>query len=615
MNGQISGYNGIQIQIELRNANSAEIDLEFIIKDFSGDTLWKESHDAVQLTIENSCDLVLGQGINSGGSENQFISINWLEVVSIEIRRTDLINDYTIANYSLLPVPYAFHSLTVDQIPLTIELVDFDLVDLDFGKTIKFNGQGFYPSIDLIADTSQFSFVANHTDFCDTASIGVIQMSYTDSALYAYLVDSADYTYNFNYVLSSDSTGYADTANVASYSINNWGLNGNAGLNVSNYTGTINNENFTLTTNSIPRLTFGTNGDVYNALIGTGFQYQSAGGILFTPNTNPGLSFISGSYLYFDGNGNSLSGGQSVLGLDTCLGNYSISWGENTGTNGTYSAVFGKNTYGDSTLLGAVTYEAISSFALGKDCRTTYMGVAIGDNAKATYFRNVAIGKDVTAGSFSAGIAIGNNVMSSGATSWAIGHNLSANGHYTTLLGCNAGSDYQGCFVFGDLSTSDTVYSNAIHQFVVRASGGVIFYTTSDLSMGVELSPGGGSWNMISDSSKKYNIRQLNYLEYKPVFDSLNVYNWNYKNQPVTHIGPMAQNFYSSFHVGEKPSFINMIDFDGAILTGIKIGKERIENQIITNEIDETRNNLDEEKKKLLELEKRIILLYEKIDQ
>src|SRR5690606_3608798 len=120
-----------------------------------------------------------------------------------------------------------------------------------------------------------------------------------------------------------------------------------------------------------------------------------------------------------------------------------------------------------------------------------HMSVAIGDSAIADYYRNVAVGHKVVATSQSAGLAMGSNVYTSGATSWAVGHNLTATGNFATVMGTNASTGTRkGGFIFGDLSTTDTVISSSDNQFIVRADGGVIFYSSGDLSMGVELLPG-----------------------------------------------------------------------------------------------------------------------------
>ncbi|MBT5404267.1 MAG: hypothetical protein HOL28_12535, partial [Crocinitomicaceae bacterium] len=59
--------------------------------------------------------------------------------------------------------------------------------------------------------------------------------------------------------------------------------------------------------------------------------------------------------------------------------------------------------------------------------------------------------------------------------------------------GYRANVSHKGSFLYADASsTSATFYSTAENQFMVRAAGGTIFYSATDLSTGVTLPAGGG---------------------------------------------------------------------------------------------------------------------------
>jgi hypothetical protein len=46
---------------------------------------------------------------------------------------------------------------------------------------------------------------------------------------------------------------------------------------------------------------------------------------------------------------------------------------------------------------------------------------------------------------------------------------------------------------------------------------------------------------------------------------------WSYRTEPgVRHVGPMAQDFYAAFRVGEDDRHITSIDEDGVALAAIK---------------------------------------------
>jgi hypothetical protein len=132
--------------------------------------------------------------------------------------------------------------------------------------------------------------------------------------------------------------------------------------------------------------------------------------------------------------------------------------------------------------------------------------------------------------------------------------------------------------------------------------------------MGVELLPGAGSWSMISDRSKKRNIVELNPLNFAPQFDSLPVFRWSYIGQSTLHIGPMAQDFYHLFEVGEKEHYINMIDADGVTFLGIKYLEKKLNQAPASEEVDELQEQLRKEQEAQAEMERRINELYEKVD-
>src|SRR6185503_5450931 len=68
-------------------------------------------------------------------------------------------------------------------------------------------------------------------------------------------------------------------------------------------------------------------------------------------------------------------------------------------------------------------------------------------------------------------------------------------GAYSFAAGVHAMANSGGCFVWGDASTSASINCDTENAWVARASGGVTFYTSGNLSSGVGVGPGGGSWS------------------------------------------------------------------------------------------------------------------------
>ncbi|MFT5820842.1 MAG: hypothetical protein ACI8ZM_002090 [Crocinitomix sp.] len=615
LNAQELNYNKINVQGQLMNATMSESDFEFLVLSITGDTLWRESHSSIPLSEQGSFTLAFGSGTYIAGEISDFHEMNWLDVDRVELYHFGD-SRYLQGSFEVQAVPYALHSLYLANAIKTSDLADVDDVEYIAGQTLWFNGTGFSFGMITVGDTAEYAWVADHVIFADTAWYA-LNNDYADTANFSYYSDSANYATYFNHVINTDSAAFADSANYAFSSTGNWSIDGDSDLDETHFIGPTVDESFIIKTNNLPRFVFEDDFSTHNNFPGDGFRIGTTNGLLITPNTNPGLDEIDGSFFYFDGETRSIHGGTRTEIFDTLKGAYSFAWGENVGTNGSYSTVFGKDTYGDTAYFGgdAIPYHSISSFAAGKNCHVAHMSFAFGENAVANYYRNVAIGKDVTANVASAGLGVGNNIVVEGATAWAMGRNLTANGHFSTVIGSNASADSRvGCFVYGDNSTTDTVRNTANHQFMVRADGGVIFYSNAGLSMGVELLAGAGSWSMISDRNKKRNISLLTPLDYSAEFDSLNVLSWNYIGHNTIHIGPIAQDFYSTFGVGEKPYLINMIDSDGATFLGVKKLNEEINNQPKAEEVEAIEKELENEKAKLDAIEQRINELYEELD-
>ena len=92
------------------------------------------------------------------------------------------------------------------------------------------------------------------------------------------------------------------------------------------------------------------------------------------------------------------------------------------------------------------------------------------------------------------------------------------------------------------------------------------------MTTGVSLSAGGGAWAAVSDRNVKENIRPVDGVEILETLSELDVSRWNYitQDQSIEHIGPMAQDFYRLFNLGEDDKHINTLDPDGVALAAIK---------------------------------------------
>ncbi|MNL35395.1 hypothetical protein D3C87_1574280 [compost metagenome] len=90
----------------------------------------------------------------------------------------------------------------------------------------------------------------------------------------------------------------------------------------------------------------------------------------------------------------------------------------------------------------------------------------------------------------------------------------------------------------------------------------------------------GGVWQNASDVNRKHRFEQISNEEILEKLRKLPVTRWSYKTEAenIRHIGPMAQDFYAAFGLGNDNRGIGTVDADGVALAGIKALEERTRN-------------------------------------
>lgn len=98
-------------------------------------------------------------------------------------------------------------------------------------------------------------------------------------------------------------------------------------------------------------------------------------------------------------------------------------------------------------------------------------------------------------------------------------------------------------------------------------------------SSGAHLSEG-GDWVNASSRDLKENFATISPATILEKIGSLPVYTWNYKSQTasVPHMGPLAEDFYSTFALGNSSTSISTIDPSGVALAGIQGLNEKLKN-------------------------------------
>jgi hypothetical protein len=146
-----------------------------------------------------------------------------------------------------------------------------------------------------------------------------------------------------------------------------------------------------------------------------------------------------------------------------------------------------------------------------------------------------------------------------------------AQGDFSLAAGFRAKAIHPGAFVWGDSFNAD-IPSSTVNEVTFRATGGVRIFTHPSLSTGVTLAPNGSQWLPVSDRNMKNHFRTLDPKQVLDKFSTVPITEWSYKAQDpsIRHIGPMAQDFYAAFGLGEDKLRIGTVDADGVMMAAIQ---------------------------------------------
>jgi len=231
-----------------------------------------------------------------------------------------------------------------------------------------------------------------------------------------------------------------------------------------------------------------------------------------------------------------------------------------------------------SAILGGQSNQILATLATiggGQFNRANGVGSTVGggqNNFAAQQFSTIAGGSGNAAVAPFATVSGGETNQATGLHSTVPGGSLNeAKGPFTFAAGRRAKVSSQGAFVWGD-STDEDVTDFGPDTFVARAIGGARFYSSPATETGVELPAGGGAWQSISDRNLKANLRSVNPREVLAKVVAMPVTTWNYITQEerIRHMGPMAQDFFAAFGLGESDKRITTIDIDGVALAAIQ---------------------------------------------
>jgi uncharacterized small protein (DUF1192 family) len=158
------------------------------------------------------------------------------------------------------------------------------------------------------------------------------------------------------------------------------------------------------------------------------------------------------------------------------------------------------------------------------------------------------------------------------------GYDNNAAGELSFAAGFKSYARYAGSFVWSDYASGATLLeSTGVNQFLARATGGFTLWTNATNTVGATLAPGSGTWASASDRNLKTDVARIDDAAVLNEVAALPISRWSYKSERgVRHVGPMAQDFYAAFRVGEDDKHITSIDEDGVALAAIKALHARV---------------------------------------
>ncbi|MDE3212561.1 MAG: tail fiber domain-containing protein, partial [Bacteroidota bacterium] len=284
----------------------------------------------------------------------------------------------------------------------------------------------------------------------------------------------------------------------------------------------------------------------------------------------------------------------------------SIALGYNTSIPSTSSS--GITIGNSSTILGTGDYQLAMGY-LSEVYSSNSGNIAIGYNAtigttSTSANSSIAIGKSATINnSADFSIALGPNasVSSTSNNNTAIGYNASIGGSLTnvTALGYNTAATNSNTMVLGNSSIVDVLFSGATYNSNRALSVG----NSSSNGNGAYLT-NGGTWTNASDENLKEDFTALNLPDILQKVMHLNITRWRYKKTNEYHIGPMAQDFYAAFDLGNDDKHISTIDPSGIALVAIQALQK--ENEALNKKVDAQQKMLEELLQEVNDLKKRI---------
>ena len=165
---------------------------------------------------------------------------------------------------------------------------------------------------------------------------------------------------------------------------------------------------------------------------------------------------------------------------------------------------------------------------------------------------------------------------------------INSEAHTVTLSGANPTTyptfyaNSLGAMTLNGTNTNQTVTTGSTLYVATPVAGANVTVTNLypiNTQTGAYLSSG-GTWTNASDRNLKEDFTPVDPAEMLNKINTLPVTEWDYKTEgpTVKHIGPVAQDFYAAFGVGNNNTSISTIDPAGIALLGIQALSKQVRN-------------------------------------
>ncbi len=362
-----------------------------------------------------------------------------------------------------------------------------------------------------------------------------------------------------------------------------WSLTGNSGTTAgTNFVGTTDNVALEFKVNNAralrlepnatsPNLIGGYSGNsVTSGVVGATIGGGGASG--YTNSVTAGFGTVGGGY------DNTASGYAATVGGGR-NNTASISYATVGGGDGNIASDYAATAGGGGSNTASALYATVGG---GYDNTASGYAATVGggfNNTASVSYATVGGGNSNSASGWYATVGGGDrNTASGNYATVGGGYSNVAAGDYSFVVGLrakNTNTAHDGVFLFADSNNFDFP-STAANQFRVRATGGAQFVLGINSSDGTPTwtcsVSNGGSWSCSSDRNLKENLALADSRAILKTLSRLPLYTWSAKggDPSVRHLGPMAQDFYAAFELGDSDVAISTIDLDGVALAAIQ---------------------------------------------